>query len=45
VGIELYIRYQKAKYTLKYIRIKLRKSAFKEYREEYFNIIDIKEVN
>jgi hypothetical protein len=44
VEIKLHAIYQKAKYILKCARIKLRKSAFKKYREKYFNIIDIKKV-
>jgi hypothetical protein len=45
VGTELHAMYQKAKYALKCARVKLRKSASKEYQEEYFNTIDTKEVN
>src|SRR5271163_4285043 len=41
----LHAKYQKAKHALKCARVKLRKSASKEYREQYFNTIDTKEVN
>jgi hypothetical protein len=44
-GTELHAMYQKAKHALKCARVKLRKSASKEYREQYFNTIDTKEVN
>jgi hypothetical protein len=44
-GTELHAIYQKAKHALKCARVKLRKSASKEYREQYFNTIDTKEVN
>jgi Protein of unknown function (DUF3435) len=45
VGTELHTRYQKAKHALKCARVTLRKAASKEYREQYFNSIDTKEVN
>jgi hypothetical protein len=45
VGTELHAMYQKAKHALKYTRVKLRNSASKEYREQYFNTIDTKEIN
>src|SRR5271170_3170345 len=44
-GTELHAKYQKAKHALKCARVKLRKSASKEYREQYFDTIDTKEVN
>ena len=44
-GTELHARYQRARHALKCARVKLRKSASKEYREQYFDTIDTKEVN
>jgi hypothetical protein len=40
VETELHAKYQKAKHALKCARVKLRKSASKEYREHCFNTID-----
>jgi hypothetical protein len=44
-GTELHAAYQKVKRALKYTKIKLRNSASTTYRKQYFDIINIKEVN